>query len=149
MIFLLDVNVVIALLDPLHINHHVAHNWFSAEAESAFATCPLTENGALRIMGHPRYPNSPGGPASVAPKLASLCRLPGHSFWPDDFSLLGPSVDRTRLLASAQVTDSYLLGLAVLNGGELATLDRRIIPSAIAGGEQALHVIAAKASDPQ
>lgn len=141
MTFLLDVNILIALIDPLHLSHDGAHDWFSARGAQAFATCPLTENGALRIVGHPSYPNSPGGPADVARKLSTLCGLPGHHFWPDDYTMLGAPVDATRLLKSGQVTDSYLLGLAVAHGGKLATFDRRLVTSAVTGGEQALHVI--------
>lgn len=64
MTYLLDVNVLIALLDPAHIQHDTAHAWFAEEGHTAWATCPLTENGVLRIIGHPRYPNSPGSPAA-------------------------------------------------------------------------------------
>jgi len=140
--FLLDVNVLVALLDPLHGFHDAAHDWFAASGARAFATCPLTQNGVLRVVGHPRYPNSPGGPAAVAPKLASLCGLSGHQFWPDNYSLLGGPVEASLLLTSAQVTDSYLLGLAVGHGGKLATFDRRLSPIAVRGGTRALHIIA-------
>ena len=63
---LLDVNVLIALMDPRHVHHEQAHSWFAGSAPSAWATCPITENAVLRILGHPRYPNSPGPPAVVA-----------------------------------------------------------------------------------
>ena len=59
MIFLLDANVLIALIDPVHLQHNSAHAWFSTVGQQAWATCPLTENAALRIIGHARYPNSP------------------------------------------------------------------------------------------
>ena len=64
--FLLDVNVLIALIDPAHVQHDAAHDWFGRLGHLAWATCPLTENGLLRIVGNPRYPNSPGTPAAVA-----------------------------------------------------------------------------------
>ncbi|HYK37674.1 MAG TPA: hypothetical protein VEV40_17080, partial [Alloacidobacterium sp.] len=63
--FLLDINVLIALIDPAHVQHDRAHEWFASKGQKAWATCPLTENGVLRIVGHPRYPNSPGSPAAV------------------------------------------------------------------------------------
>lgn len=139
---LLDVNVLIALFDPLHVQHDAAHDWFAARGDNAWATCPMTENGVLRIVGHPRYPNSPGNPAVVATALAGLCALPGHQFWSDDISLLRDvSVDPSRLLTSAQITDSYLLVLARRNGGRLASFDRRLVTSAVAGGAEALLLI--------
>lgn len=140
--FLLDVNVLIALIDPAHVQHERAHVWFAASGSRSWATCPITENGVLRIVGHRRYPNSPGNPAVVAEVMRGLCRMKGHVFWPDDRSLLdAESVDCERLLDSAQVTDSYLLALALANGGKLATFDRRLVTSAVAGGSGAMHVI--------
>jgi toxin-antitoxin system PIN domain toxin len=142
MTFLLDVNVLIALIDSGHIQHDAAHGWFAAHGGHAWATCPLTENGVLRIVGHPRYPNSPGSPAAVMPVLAGLCALPGHVFWPDDISLVDSTrVDAGRLLSSGQLTDSYLLALAHAHQGQLATFDRRLVTDAVHGGSQAVHLI--------
>jgi toxin-antitoxin system PIN domain toxin len=141
MTFLLDVNVLIALIDPAHIDHNRAHDWFSATASGSWATCPLTENGALRILSSTGYP-SPHSPAAVAASILQLQKILGHTFWPDDITLLDSSrVDITRLLTTAQVTDSYLLALAVAHKGKFATFDRRLIASAVHDGMQALHVI--------
>lgn len=140
--FLLDVNVLIALLDPAHVQHDAAHEWIAAQGLHAWATCPLTENGVLRIVGNTRYPNSPGTPAAVAPLLTTLRTLPGHVFWTDDISLLDAErVDATRLLSSAQVTDTYLLALACAHDGQLASLDRRLVKDAVRGGARRLHLI--------
>lgn len=140
--FLLDVNVLIALLDPAHVHHDDAHDWFSAVGHKAWATCPLTENSVLRILGDQRYPNSPGNPAAVAELLAEFFAQPGHHFWPDDISILDrQKLDPTRLLTSHQVTDSYLLALAHAHAGQLATLDRRLITDAVKGASSALHLI--------
>ncbi len=140
--FLLDINVLIALIDPSHVQHDAAHEWFEQHGNKAWATCPLTENGLLRVVGHARYPNSPGTPAAVAPLLAALRALPGHVFWPDDISLLDVDrIDATRLLNSAQVTDSYLLALAYAHGGQLASFDRRLVKDAVLGGARRLHLI--------
>jgi toxin-antitoxin system PIN domain toxin len=140
--FLLDVNVLIALIDPAHTHHDDAHRWFAGEASQSWATCPLTENAVLRIVGNSRYPRSPGGPASVAPSLFSLRAHPGHRFWADDFSLLDCAfVDPKRLLSSGQVTDTYLLALARSKAGRLATFDRRLVTAAVEGGEASLHLI--------
>ena len=142
MTFLLDVNVLIALTDPAHVAHDDAHVWFAERGRHAWATCPMTENGLLRILGNPKYPNSPGSPAQVAGILGSLRALPGHEFWSADFSLAAaPQVDPAKILTSAQVTDTYLLALARLRGGQLATFDRRLSTEAVADGKAALHLI--------
>lgn len=142
MTFLLDVNVLIALIDPTHVGHDTAHQWFAATGSTSWATCPLTENGVIRIVGHLKYPNSAGSPAAVVPILARLRTLPGHVFWPDDLSLIESDiVDGTRIATPAQVADTYLLALAVAHDGQLATLDRRLSPGAVRRGRDALHVI--------
>jgi toxin-antitoxin system PIN domain toxin len=139
--YLLDVNVLIALLDPIHPRHMTAHAWFSV-ARASWASCNLTENGVVRIMSHPRYSNAAASAAVAAELLADLRSQPGHVFWPADFSLLdSPLVDRDRLLQSAQVTDTYLLALAVKNGGKLASFDRRLVTGAVHDGRAALHLI--------
>lgn len=140
--YLLDVNVLIALIDPVHIRHHDAHAWFSTTAGRSWATCPLTENGVLRIAGHTHYRNSPGSPAAVVGALRSLTRLPGHEFWPDDISLLQNKEVQTAYLSNAgQVTDTYLLALARAHGGRLATFDRSLVTNAVTGGKQTLYLI--------
>lgn len=140
--YLLDVNVLIALIDPSHVQHDLAHTWFAKTGRKSWATCPLTQNGVLRIVGHPRYPSTPGTPAAVAQLLSEFLALPGHEFWRDDITLLDQERIRSaRLLESAQVTDSYLLALAVAHRGQLATFDQKLVTDAVVNGRQALHVI--------
>jgi toxin-antitoxin system PIN domain toxin len=140
--FLLDVNVLIALIDPAHVQHDRAHAWFVSTGHQAWATCPMTENGVVRVVGHARYPNSPGTPAAVAALMTSLLALTGHDFWPDDVSLFDRRwVESGRLMDSSQVTDSYLLALACAHGGKLATFDRRLVTVAAVGGAEAIHII--------
>ncbi len=79
MTYLLDVNVLIALIDPNHRQHEIAHDWFPRDGLGAWATCPITENGALRILGHANYPNSLGSPAAVAPLLHTMRSPPQSS----------------------------------------------------------------------
>lgn len=147
MTYLLDVNVLIALIDPGHVAHDDAHAWFERIGRESWSTCPITENGVIRIMGNPKYPNSPGSPAAAALIVQRLRALPGHRFWPDDLSLAGEdAVDAERILTPAQVTDTYLLALAKLHGGQLATFDRRLSVAAVSGGRAVLHVIAAPAA---
>ena len=142
MSFLLDVNVLIALIDPMHLQHELAHAWFSTHGKKSWATCPLTENGVLRIVGNPRYPNSPGNPAEVVNIIANLCALPGHQFWPDNISLLTNSqIDTLHLRNPAQITDTYLLALASTYQGQLATFDKRLITDAVWSGKKSLHLI--------
>lgn len=142
MVYLLDVNVLIALVDPAHVQHDNAHDWFAERGSRAWATCPITENGLLRIVGHPRYPNSPGSPATMAQILKGLRAMPGHRFWADDISLADEErIDAGRLLGHAQVTDSYLLALALAHGGQLASFDRRLVVDAVKNGAGGLHLI--------
>lgn len=143
MTFLLDVNVLIALIDPGHVAHEDAHVWFTATGKANWATCPITENGVIRIIGNPKYPNSPGTPGDVATIVKALRALPGHHFWPDDISLVdADDLLPAKILTSAQVTDTYLLALARAHGGQLATFDRKLSTAAVRDGKSALHLIA-------
>ena len=142
MTFLLDVNVLIALIDPMHVHHDVADKWFSNTGKQSWASCPLTENAVLRIVSQSRYPNSPGTPAAVAEVLRDLLDSPGHVFWPDDISLFEAEIiDMAKLLSSRQVTDSYLLALACEHNGQFATFDRRVITDAVRGGKKGIYLI--------
>lgn len=139
---LLDVNVLIALADEAHVHHDLAHSWFDNSGADAFATCPLTQNGLLRIIGSARYPGGPGTPRAMLDFLDALCHLPGHNFWPDSVSILNEHVfSRAFFGASAHLTDIYLLGLAVANSGRLVTFDRKISQKAVVGAAGALEVI--------
>ncbi len=142
MTYLLDVSVLIALMDPASSHHAVTQNWFGAVGSKSWATCPITQNGLIRIVGNPRYPNSPGSPRSIAELLAVFTRDPGHEFWNDDVSLTDTGkFDLTRLLTQGQVTDTYLLGLAISHGGMFATLDHRLLTDAVINGTSGLHLV--------
>lgn len=130
---LLDINVVLALLDSDHVDHHRARDWLSREIGTGWASCAITQNGVVRIMSQPRYP-SPVPPAVVAGLLEQACSTPHHEFWPCEISLLDSTVvDRGRLLFPRQVTDAYLLALAVRRGGRFVTFDRSVALSAVPG----------------
>jgi hypothetical protein len=139
--YLLDINILLALLDPMHVFHDAAHRWFHALAHAQWATCPLTENGVVRIASQPNYGNSPGGAAVVAKALSRLCSRPGHQFWQEDVSLLDETLFVREKLVGKHVTDSYSLALAVRHGGKLATFDRRLVTDAVRGGAVALHLV--------
>lgn len=143
-VYLLDVNVLIALVDPAHIQHDQAHDWFARVGRKGFATCPLTENGLIRIIGHPKYPNSPGPPSAVLPALAAIRGLAGHAFWPDDLSIADARFFAPELLSShTRITDGYLLALAHAKRGRLATMDRKLAAEVLPGGRKALELIPA------
>ena len=144
-VYLLDVNLLLALSDPKHEHHEIAHRWFAAhcraeQSQHAWATCPITENGFVRVASHKRYPNRPGDTLAVLSILRRLCEAEGHRFWAEDVSLRDV-LEPEHAITPAQVTDLYLLGLAAHKGGKLATLDRRIAASAVQGGPQALEAI--------
>lgn len=142
MTYLLDVNLLIALIDPTHVGHEAAHRWFVVKGCESWATCPITENGVIRIVGNPRYPNSLGSPAAVVPIVARLRDLPDHHFWSDDLSLIGSElVSADQIATPAQVTDTFLLALAVAHDAQLATLDRLLSTKAVRRGRAGLHVV--------
>ncbi len=130
---LLDVNVLVALIDPAHQFHASAHDWFKAHRSRGWATCPLSENGCLRIMSNPGYP-FPGLTAErVRGILTELVRVEGHRFWPDSVSFLQPKRFHLENIGHKHLTDLYLLSLAVSNEGCLVTFDRNIPCQALTG----------------
>ncbi len=140
--YLLDVNLLIALCDADHIHHGRARAWFRKTGHTGWATCPLTENALLRIMGHPDYPGGPGSPAAVLPLLQKSRSHPSHVFLPGSVSLADANIfpDLTGITPK-MLTDLYLLALAVAHGGRLATLDKRMDPGLVSGGRSALVLI--------
>lgn len=140
--YLLDVNVLIALLDSDHVHFRRASLWFERIRGEVWATCPITENGVIRILGGPVYRSGPGSTRLARDLLSGLTRQPGHQFWPDDLSLLDRKLVAS-LPESRQITDAYLLALAVQRKARLATLDERIDPMLISGGRKAYGLIPA------
>lgn len=138
---LLDVNVLIALLDADHTSHTAALAWFANHAALGWASCPITQNGCVRIMSHPSYPGAP----PVAEVVQRLRRATGeqvHEFWPDDVSLLDDThLDATRIHGPRQLTDVYLLALAVHHGGALVTFDRSIAIGAVRAASAASLIV--------
>jgi toxin-antitoxin system PIN domain toxin len=123
--YLLDVNVLIALFDSTHVNHDSAHTWFGRTGSLSWATCPITENGFIRVLSSPSYPTVLATPTDVLERLSRFCALPGHVFWSDDISLTtAPDADtRAQLQGCQQVTDFYLATLAAHESGQMATFD--------------------------
>ncbi|SIT84523.1 TA system VapC family ribonuclease toxin [Microbacterium sp. RU33B] len=137
---LLDVDVVIALIDPNHVHHDRAHRWFASRAAAPWHTSPTVQNGVVRVVSDPDYPNTQPAPVVLA-SLSSLVAHRDHVFLPDAVSLLDASVHTERLLASSQVTDSYLLHLAASNDAKLATFDTRIVTTAVPSGGDVVRLI--------
>ena len=130
---LLDVNVLVALLDGGHLHHRAATDWLAAHQRAGWASCPLTQNGCVRILSLANYPN-PQPPGAVAARLAVALSGERHEFWPDSLSLLEPRrLVWEHVLGSRQVTDAYLLALAVQHGGRLVSFDRGISLAAVPG----------------
>lgn len=113
------------------MSQHLRHGW---------ASCPLTQNGCIRIMAQPGYANSAPA-AQVAQRLAEAAGDASHEFWPDDVSLLEPGrLDWSRVLGPRQVTNAYLLSLAVVHGGRFVTFDRGV-PLPVVPGAKARHLV--------
>lgn len=130
---LLDVNVLIALLDSQHVHHETARQWLRDNIRDGWATCPITQNGCLRIMARPGYPNSLPTQA-VARRLGEAIDTGYHQFWPDDASLLDSDiVDWRRIVGPRQITDVYLLALATARQGRFVTFDAHITPDSVFG----------------
>jgi len=139
-VHLLDVNVLLALFDRQHMHYETTHRWLTANRQSGWATCPITESGFIRISSHPKYPTLPGEALLITGMLMEFCDDPNHQFWAADVRL-ADIVKPGLAFTHGQVTDIYLLGLAIRKGGKLATLDRRIAAALVDHGVRALTVI--------
>src|SRR5439155_22919349 len=128
-------NYLLALLDEDHSSHSRALLWWQSNRQVGWATCPLTQNGFARISSQTSYASQ--RPLGVAiEQLKRLMTLPDHEFWPDDISITDEhQFDPAFILGPNQITDVYLLGLAVKNGGRLVTFDRGLPLRAVRGAD--------------
>lgn len=132
---LLDVNVLIALLDGAHVHHAHAMAWLDKRIAHGWASCPLTQNGCIRIMSQPGYPNA-RSPVEIASRLRDAAASPHHRFWSDDLSLLDDrQFDWRHLLHPRQLTDAYLLALAVRQQAVFVTFDQSVPLRAVKGAD--------------
>lgn len=123
---LLDVNVLIALLDTDHAHHRAASAWLAGNIQHGWASCAITQNGCVRIMSQPRYPN-PLPVGQVVARLGQACAKSHHAFWAQDVSLLDPGViDHARLISPKQITDVFLLAVATHNKGRFVTFGQSV-----------------------
>jgi len=132
MVALLDVNVLIALFDPAHVHHEAAHTWFGTNRKHRWATCPLTENAFVRVLSNPLYPGQPTSIGDAVLRLRSFCSAREHVFWPDSASIRQSGQFRwNHVQGHRQLTDVYLLALAISHQARLATFDSTISLRAI------------------
>ena len=137
---LFAVNALLALVDKEHTFHPKIRTWWTANTQDGWATCAITQNGFARIMSQPHYTN-PAPTMDAIQLLAMGLQEVDHEFWPDDISITDDALfDRAHILGPNQITDVYLLGLAVKNGGRLVTFDRGLPLKAVRGAE-ARHLI--------
>jgi toxin-antitoxin system PIN domain toxin len=136
---LLDVNIIIALLDPDHAFHERAHEWWATNMKRGWASCPLTENGVVRIMSNPNYSEKIRfTPGDLIGRLRKFTDRSNHEFWPDEISLRDEKIFvAERIHSSRQLTDLYLLALATKHHGRLVTFDQGIPLSAISNAKPA------------
>jgi len=132
---LLDVNVLLALMDSAHVHHGLALAWWRNERDKGWASCPLTQNGFVRIACHGGYAKRPTAAQAIEQLRLQLAE-PSHEFWPDDISIADAALfDRAYILGPKQITDVYLLALAVKNGGRFVTFDRSVPLRAVRAAE--------------
>jgi toxin-antitoxin system PIN domain toxin len=140
--FLLDVNALLALLDPMHIHHDAVHEWYGQLSDPVLLTCAHVENGVIRVASQPQYPNSLGTSSKVREVLQRFVSRSGHERCRETASLLDDALLlKSKLLTPNRVADFYLLAMAVANEARLATFDRKIPAEAVAGGPAALALI--------
>ena len=121
---LLDVNVLIALLWPPHEAHARAQRWFAQNARHGWATCAMTQAGFVRIVSNPIFSRRAVSPRDALEVLSGSLQHPAHHFWTEDIGVTEALAHfGRRLLGHQQITDAYLLGLAIQKKGRLATLD--------------------------
>lgn len=137
---LLDLNVLIALADQRHHHHQIARSWFASRGNESWGICSLTEAGFLSVTTNPAYRPSPHTFEQAIAVLQALKGLSGYSYW----EIKDSWVDLTapfaaRVSGRQQVTDAYLLGLALKENGVLVTFDRGL--RYLAGAEYKRHIL--------
>ena len=138
---LLDVNILIALLDENHLHHPAASGWLEEHIAEGWASCPITQNGLVRVLSQPTYPNAIGVAEAIS-LLREATSTRHHQFVADDASLLDSAlVNGQQLLSARQITDVYLLALAVAHDMRFVTLDRSISAAAVAGADESSLVV--------
>jgi toxin-antitoxin system PIN domain toxin len=141
---LLDVSVLVPLFKVGHTHHQAAHDWLADNIELGWASCPITENGLLRVLANPSRADPFVPLADLVQRLKTFCNAGHHQFWPDSISLADATLfNASALRGHQQLTDVYLLGLAVKRAGRFVTFDQSIPLAAVKGATRAsLEVLA-------
>ena len=133
---LYDVSALLALFDEEHRKHDPVFSWFTANAGEGWASCPLAQNGFLRIISQPSYLR-PRSLIEAYERLLDATSDINHQFIADDISLLDNTLVRFRDLGGpGQLTDVYLLALAVAHNMRLVTLDKRVLLTPVVGATE-------------
>jgi toxin-antitoxin system PIN domain toxin len=136
---LLDVNVLVALFQPDHVHHDLAHDWFAHNRRAGWATCPVTETGLVRLLANSRFHTGGIAVSAVVERLRRFRSDPAHEWWEANISLADPALfELTAIQGHRQVTDVYLAGLAHARGGKLVTFDRAVLWNAVIGAKPSL-----------
>ena len=126
-VHLLDVNVLLALMWPAHQSHQSAQDWFAGNARTGWATCPFTQAGCVRMLSNPSFSSDFLSLQEAVKLLTANLNHPSHRFWPDDLSFPEAAEPVLKQMQGhQQVTDAYLLGLALRRKAKLATMDRGV-----------------------
>lgn len=134
----MDVNVLVTLLWRPHAFHKAAMGWFSRNAAYGWATCALTQAGFVRVLSNPVVDAAAPTPAKTIELLKSSTETnPHHQFWPDPIPLTAISPNlRDRIRGHNQITDAYLLGLAMHRKALFVTFDLKMQSLAPKGSEE-------------
>jgi uncharacterized protein len=126
--YLFDVNVLVALIWPAHAFHANVHTWFARHSRRGWAKCPITQAGFVRIVSNPSFSRDAVSPEEALTLLAHNLQRPSHQFWADEIGIDEATLPfRQRMVGHRQITDAYLLGLAMHHKAKLATLDRSVV----------------------
>ena len=139
---LLDLNVLIALAWPSHIHHLQAHKWFATAQNSGWATCPITQSGFVRLSSNPKILPEAVSPKEALHLLEQITRLPKHLFWEDSIPLVDSVIFKDcNIIGYRQITDAYLLSLAIHNKGCLVSFDKGIATLVPASHRECLKIL--------
>ena len=135
-----DVNALVALAWPSHVHHRLARDWFTGVGSDPWSTCPFTQSGFIRVSSNPRIVDPAVTPQEALRMLRRLTGIGRHVFWPDDLDWTVEDLPFGLVMGHRQVTDAYLLGMAIRRSGRLVTLDRSIVDLLPAASPHRGHV---------
>jgi toxin-antitoxin system PIN domain toxin len=125
--YLLDANVLVALLWPRHHHKQVVREWFLRNASHSFASCSLTQAGFVRLTSTPHIVGEKYSLLESKQLLWTFLNQPSHTFWPTTISLFDAMAPfEKRMQGAKQITDAYLLGITISHGGKFATVDKAV-----------------------